>query len=424
MAKCNLLSPISNQSGNFMLFSQYAEDLTHESQSKDFYRVTPSKYVLIKLNKKEGWTAAKYAEVFQNYYEQSCALWRQSDAIDWKPNYANDLFWKTLIKYDLIVTPHLDESNTIYTSESVRYVGDINITSTRQYDGINYSEIYVNVPSDENHTTRQKIQFLDYPDNAARSENHNGNWICGYPDAEYPHVTDVTWPSNHLDVGGAEYYDGFSSPSTYQYTIFSNYKNLVRTYTFPDLNSYTDIDNEESFDFDAVLVLYNVKKRNMDNVEDTILYDNIPMGLYFTGAPDEDSGSDTYGEIQNPVTIWTSHPDIYEQGTSYGIRICTRYLSTQNSLYIVDSSVEGTNDMYDQYSAVIGKMMQSQQKIDEMADAMDEYQKTITGHLANFKNNKVNVPYLVELGGVHYWFVNGQNLGVAAYQTELTWENY
>ncbi len=414
MGKCNLLAPVDQTTGNFILFSQYAEDLTRSSQSEDFYRVTPSKYVLLNLNT-SGLDPVKFSEYFQNYYENACSVVRKYG--NWNPEYASALFWKTLFKsktgYTSLATVPSQGDGIDYVSPSVIRVGDINITSTRQFDGINYSEIYINVPQG---AKREKYRFTKYSSDMTRIFQYPNNYIMGYPDDEYP--TPGTeggepkpWPSNRLDSRYCEGTVIVEGETQFIYEIFENSDFCLDTEAIGTMD-------DASYTFNAVAVLYDVHKKNPDTSEDTTIYKDIPMGLYLTGAPN------VQGTIQNPVTIWVENSDIYEQGTSYGFRICTRYLSTQNALRIVDSTIESTNDMYDQYAAVMGKIGDSMTIMDGIVASMGEYQENINSHLANIKNYKVNVPYIREIGGKYYWFVNGKNMGVAAHQTSLVWENY
>lgn len=408
MGKCNLIAPVSQNTGNFILFSQYAEDLTRASQSEDFYRVTPSRYVLLNLNPVTGMNPVALAEFFQNYYENACSVLRENSSIGWTPEAATAMLWKTLFKSGLATVPILDETDTTYYTPSVLKVGDINITSTKQFDGINYSEIYVNVPQG---SKREKYTFTKYSSEQTRIAQYPHYYICGYPDDEYPTAGTAEWPSNHLS---SKYSDGTVSvegSTQYIYELYSSTDFVL------DTESIRELDDKQ-YQFNAVLVMYDIHKKNLEVPEDITIYQNIPMGLYFTGAPD--SG----GTLQNPVTIWVNNPEIYEQGTSYGFRICTRYLSTQNSLYIVDSTIADTEELYDQYAAVMAKIGDSQIKMDNLLSAMSSYQQQINSHLANIKNYQVNVPYIRNIGGVNYWFVNGKNLGVSTTQTNLVWENY
>ena len=408
MGKCNLLAPINQPTGNFLLFSQYSEDLTRSTNSEDFYRVVPSKYVLIDLNPKEGWDSVKYAEFFQNYYENACSVMRKNRAVGWTPDCATSMLWKSLIKSGLVDEPEMDETNGVYTSKSVVGTGDINITSVKQYDGVYYSETYISVPQG---SPRRKYEFTKYGAELTRIAQWPEQNIVGYTDEEYPTAGENPWPSNHLSE---EYADGtvvVDGQTEYVYELRSaNDFNFV-----PESVSSLEDDH---YSFNCVMVLYDVYKKGVEDSTESILYSGVPMGLYFTGQPGDD------GSIQNPATIWVVNEDIYRQGTSYGFRICTRYLSTQNQLFIVDSTVEDTMEMYDQYAAVMAKIGDSQIKMDQIVQMMSEYQNDITNHLANIKNYKVNVPYIRNIGGVNYWFVNGKNLGVTTTETTLVWENY
>lgn len=407
MGKCNLLAPVAQSTGNFILFSQYAEDLTRSSQSEDYYRVTPSKYVLLNLDQ-TGMDPVQFSEFFQNYYENSCSILRSNSSVDWTPDCATAMFWKALFKSGLAIMPYWDETDASYHSPSVLKVGDINITSTKQYDGIYYSEIYVNVPQG---SKRCKYAFQNFSAEQTRMVQWPHDYIAGYPDGEYPTPVDQPWPSNRLTDQYCDSTVSVEGHTEYLYTLRSTTDFVLDTEPIRELD-------DASYTFDAVVVLYDVHKKNLEVPEDTTIYRDVPMGLYLTGAPKE------LGGIQNPVTIWVQNSDIYEQGTSYGFRICTRYLATQNSLYIVDSTIAESQELYDQYAAVMGKIGDSQVKMDQIASQMVGYQNNITSHLANIKNYKVNVPYIRNIGGVDYWFVNGNNLGVATVHTDLFWENY
>ena len=51
--RCNLFKPIGSGDahvGEFLMFSQYTEDITKEQSMKSGYRVIPSKFVALNLN--------------------------------------------------------------------------------------------------------------------------------------------------------------------------------------------------------------------------------------------------------------------------------------------------------------------------------------------------------------------------------------
>lgn len=429
MGKCNLIAPPVNPAGNFILFSQYADDLTKQNQSKDFYRVTPSRYVLMNIGA-TGFDNKKFAEYMQNYYENSCSVARDKDS-NFNPNYSRVLLWKALFNTEIVSeivgdsgSQQLLSSPTddpygegrpsdpgFKFSADVLYCGDIDITSTRQIDGLNYNEIYISVPQgaqiDLCPFTMYGNGSIEYP--------YDSDRISGYPDDKYPSATG--WPSNRIEFDYAEpgyYADSKTGASQYTYSIFNSGdfdSSIGESHASPTVVP-------DSFSFNSVLVLYDVYKRNVSDSKDVEVYRDIPMGIYLTGDIDTETG------IKNPVTIWRSNADIYGQGTSYGLRICTRYLSTQNQLQIVDSTISDTQDMYDQYAAVMGKIGDSQVMMDNAIAKMSEYQNNITSHLANIKNYTVNVPYIKEVAGKNYWFVNGKCLNVATTEPALRWSNY
>jgi hypothetical protein len=178
MGKCNLFAPISQSTGNFLLFSQYAEDMTKSANSEDYYRVVPSKYILLNLNAQSGWDAVKYSEYFQNYYENACSIMREKT--DWNPECASTLLWRALTKdgVGFIDAPTEDEGSTdVFTSPSVVHIGDINITSDNQVDGVNYNEIYIDVPQN---SKRQKLDFTKFAQGMSRIVSYPVNYINGY----------------------------------------------------------------------------------------------------------------------------------------------------------------------------------------------------------------------------------------------------
>ena len=50
MAICNLFNRLDKNSGNFMLFSQYVEDITHNYAEGENWKVIPSRFVALDIN--------------------------------------------------------------------------------------------------------------------------------------------------------------------------------------------------------------------------------------------------------------------------------------------------------------------------------------------------------------------------------------
>ena len=82
-------------------------------------------------------------------------------------------------------------------------------------------------------------------------------------------------------------------------------------------NPYVSSDN---FTFNAIIVLYSYNG-----------IDGIPLGIYLT---------------KDPVTKVVSSSDIYDQGTSYALRICMRFASTTDSSACLPNNVTTSTEDY------------------------------------------------------------------------------
>ena len=70
-----------------------------------------------------------------------------------------------------------------------------------------------------------------------------------------------------------------------------------------------------------------------------IKYKNIPLGIYFTGTLDNDC------IMSNQITKYVNSEQIYNQGTSYGLRICNRFITNPFSTEIIESTVNGSSNI-------------------------------------------------------------------------------
>lgn len=103
-------------------------------------------------------------------------------------------------------------------------------------------------------------------------------------------------------------------------------------------NTYVSSDN---FTFNAIIVLYRYND-----------IDNIPLGIYLT---------------KDPVTKVVSSSDIYDQGTSYALRICMRFASTADSSALLPNNVSTSTE---DYTAAIVRDLQL---IDRMNLTIDRF---------------------------------------------------
>ena len=161
----------------------------------------------------------------------------------------------------------------------------------------------------------------------------------------------------------------------------------------------------DKFNINTIVVLYDIVRKT--SVGDQIIHRNIPLGIYFTGCLDNDAGI-----MSNTITKYVSSGQIYNQGTSYGLRICTRFLSSPNSTEIKDISVNGS--AVSEIAPVLEKMGETLIAVEDSIAESSQIQTELKTHLSQFKNNKVNVPYIRRIGDKKYWFVNGKNTGAVA----------
>ena len=380
MSKCNLLKPLSNNNGNFFMFSQYSDDLTKEYTQKDQYRVIPSKFVAMNIDAQK-FDNNSIAKVFQNYYENACSFFRTElvgEEEQWNPRLAGSLLWQTMIREGLI---------SVEDTTPIKYIGDINIYSTQEIDGTSYNEIYCYIGND----VVDKKYKVSYENKKFYS--CNSSCICGFEN-EYDSLgkDSNTEYINGLPLGPVyDSQNGTSGYFLYDYVLDTEGESLGDEY-----NRLAT-----SFDINTIVVLYDI-----ENVEggkhNPPLYSNIPMGIYFTGKIEQ-------GEIKNGIKKYVQNAEVYGQGTSYGLRICTRYLSYPNAVMFQDTIAVDTDEQEENMTSLLSKMNDSQIMMREALNRVVENSSNLKNHYNQFKGNLVNVPYIQTVGGVSYWFVNGRN---------------
>lgn len=164
--------------------------------------------------------------------------------------------------------------------------------------------------------------------------------------------------------------------------------------------------NEDSFKLNTIILFYDIYN-NLDADNPQLLYKNIPMGVYFVGKYDEDAE-----ELRNTVTKYSNNDDVFGQGSSYNLRLCTRNVVTPQGMLKYDTQVVGGEEGYDNLSSVMGGLhdLITSTKSNLHSNAIE--QQDVRDHLSNFKNYRTNVPYIRKVNGIDTWFVNGKNTGV------------
>lgn len=364
MAVCNIFNRLRSNTGTYFMFSQYAEDLTRESVQSSYYRVTPSKFIALELDVNE-YNDDTIARLLQNKFENGCAVCRKEMVDTWVPSHSTNLFWDTLFNAGL-----LSIENSFV--KEIRYVGDINLQSYNEHDGIGYSELYCYIPNEA-----PNIQYQCSIDNKDNKYFVSSRQLEGY---------------NYDDLDRWVNLDEII-------TYYPEHK-----YEFPwSSNTVTSQKTQDScFKINTIITLYDIYTNSENNAEPA--YSNVPMGIYFTGLIEE-------GSLTNSITKYVSNPDIFGAGTSYGLRICSRFIVSpnQNNIKILDTTTE--NDNYSAISQVMAQMAISQTKMDEVLTKIQSNSSAEKELLSIFKNSKTNVPYIKMYNGTSHWFVNGKNLG-------------
>lgn len=387
MGKCNLLKPLSSNNGNFFMFSQYSEDLTIEYTQKDTARVVPSKFIALNLNT-YGLNNTTIAEIFQNYYENHCCYWRGQG--DYNKSFSWELLLQTLESFNMISTQEISTQDGKYkTSSNIKYIGNINIYSNQEVDGMSYNEIYCYIPND---AKEQQWKITDNTVPSKQSDEKIPDYIQGF-DAD-----------DLQDSSTDKYYNGltlnpYKSTKSNSIEPINNFRlHYNHLLDFSESGKLGDVDSEQ-FEINTIIVLYDIKNG------DKSVYSNLPMGIYFTGKIDN-------GVINNPITKYVSNAESYDQGTSYGLRICTRYLSQVNIKTLQENiKVDTTSDgIYpENVTVLLSKLNESQLLMSDALNKTVENAENLKNHYNLFKTSKTNVPYIQNINGEPYWFVNGKN---------------
>lgn len=449
--RCNLFKPLACKTGEFLTFAQYTDDLTKEQSGKSTYMVVPSKFAVldvdlskvfaiqdtlesraskfVKASRSMTYTSSSedslcvfagsdhevkgynniISQIFQSAYENAVALLRDEDPGLFTNNskeYSRYILWSVLEDACFLnpTTETISGETTTYWPE-LKYVGDINFNSDRDIDNYNYNEIYCHIPAEE----KDKIYIIDRLDFSTRNIPQNSfidytKWLDGWNENTYPQnypLKGYALPPNENPNPGSSF-DGF-------YTVRPN---DLRLFSSDETSgaSFIDNDGSEKFKFNTIILFYDVYDM-VDGTAVNILHRNRPMGIYFTGpvAP-TDNGYPR--DFLNSVTKYISNEDAYGQGASFGLRLMTRLVPTPNSSsYEIAVSTGDNTDEYNIIATSLGRINDAIKDSSEAFRSMQEMAQQYKDHLANFANNRTNIPYPREVGGVYYWFVNGRNTG-------------
>lgn len=378
MAVCNIFSTFQNNNGTFLTFSQYLEDLTRENVEKSNYRVVPSGFYALYLDSDltRDWDSSTLPDYLTRQFENGCAIGRNNKDT-WTPQISKNLFWDAMY----MITNKLEDDIEVPEPKYLKYKGTIDFHSYNEYDGMGYSEIYCYIPNDAS-----SYDFIWEVSGDRENGLTSGETLEGYKDGI---VETVYYPNASHEI------------------IKSSKK------------------EDNSFKINAIVPFYDII------IGDTVEYSEIPMGIYVTGLVEN---IDNKNVITNEVTKWVNNINIYNSGTSYGLRICSRYIATSLSDNLVPIQTNVEHEGYHELTKVLEQFSISQNKMDELLDHNYTCTQSFRDLTAIFKNSRTNVPYIKYINDEPYWFVNGKVMGMALHKdnqcdclkltTDWTSQNY
>lgn len=410
MAKSNLLRPLAtDNTGTFYTFSQWGEDLTLQNALGDAYRIVPSRFACFNLD-----SPGDAPDILQNTFEHKCAAYRyfldHDTTIDEKfnPKHASILFWEAL--ENLGVTIGNENNNS-----SMVYVGEMDIQGTNYIDGVTYSEMYCIVPTNGKRMNKWEVASDQKP-TPPEIEFSNSHLEDGYPFR----WTSQSWPSGAAPHGNPVneslklYYDGPAvltcEDNQTRYSSLNTLDSLHKVYMQDILysgNYFKVDDTAPEFYFNSIALFYDIVAKDEHN-DYHYIYTAVPMGMYFLNEP-----------IKKVVT----NDDIYGQGTSYGLRVTSKFCS-ESLVPQAGENYSGANvtasveEIYPELASVMDRFNAAAEALDDYTDKIQNSIEQMNTHLSQFKDNRVNVPYIREIKGVgdekpeKYWFVNGRSTGV------------
>ena len=402
MAVCNLFNELSNPSGNFLMFSQYVEDITCNYTDGDNWKVVPTQFVALNidystlkkdnvlndpncfvnrvLNGGNDTLNSGIPKYFQNCFENACAYARKNKT-DWNPKISRNLFWNCMFDGKFITSAKYgsDSGDKKFVPEIV-YYGDINMHSYNEHQGMGYGEIYCYIPTDAPKMTCQVVENND----RVFDKTNNSLMLEGYTD--------------------------------------QSIENYVQLYCYNDdfLMSFDDDaiagfnpSNDTKYNINTIVVLYSIFNKLNDNW--VPLYTSIPLGIYFAGKFEDD------GKLSNEVTKHVSTS--YGTGTSYGLRLCTR-LSATSAGKIINTDIITDDSGYTNICQLMTAMNANLSQMLEISKAAINTTQSYKETLASIKNNRTNVPYVKDVNGVDCWFVNGRFVSAVNKGLEVSCINY
>ena len=401
---CNIFKPTDNVSGNFLLFSQYTNDLAKSSVDPG-YKVRPSRFFCLNLNstslnnlRNKGLsdTGNNYLipGYLQNYFENGLSYMRTFKGNDYTPLTSSADFFIRLLQIILGDSWNQDIVGDILSNYIV-YDNKIDLESWS--DG--FADVIINIPSNSSKKTYSlNSEIAGYSTLSSISgvlgnytHNNITSYILGWESSDNLPVKGNVPGQNIICC------DGNNIKSIEGFSVYGSLFNLLMP---------SAIDEEsESFTFNTILLCYDIIDEHNNPI-----YTDIPMGMYFTGSWDNNNS------FSNSVTIQKSVDSALNVGSSWSLRISTKFAPTpRGQLKVEDVAVE-SGATVSSLSAIMSANAELIKTINNMSKKTWTDTQSYRDLLAIFKDGRTNIPYTKTINGTSYWFVNGRNTGMQVYQ--------
>ena len=353
MSVCNIYKSQGNKPV-FYTFSEYMNDLVVNINNDGMSIARPSRFLCVKLVEDK----IKDINIFlQNYYEDACCTLRDTkdtNAEDYRKyllgGLINGLYNKGFIdtsvhNVDLVRDPVNKEFIEEININNIA-CEDIDLFGDGTIDGMKYDEIlcYLN-PSTSNNRSLSLDESRKKP---VSKSSTNGQYIIAGYEREADRIEGIDYVSQlKPDAEG----------NLPQFPLC----------TISDPNSGSA--NITSFEFNAIIVLYDVTLGKEDNSP----IENIPLGIYIN---------------PNTITKYVNNNNIYDQGTSYALRIAMRFATTYDgSIYIEDTNTYDETRDISSLVSVADRLSKTIDQMFEMTRKFNEYFEETRGMITAIRNS-------------------------------------
>ena len=344
MSVCNIYKSQGNKPV-FYTFSEYMNDLVVNINNDGMSVARPSRFLCIKLDEEK----INNINVFlQNYYEDACCALRDNNVTDYRKYLLGGLIDGLYNKGFIDTSVHnVDVVHDPVNEEFIKEIDinnvaceDIDLFGDGTIDGMKYDEI---------------LCYL----NPLTSNNRSLNLD----------EADVRIINKSSTSGNPQYITGYGRPADRIEGI--DYVSQLNNDKFPlcTISNPSSSANIESFDFNAVIVLYDITLGNADNNP----IENIPLGIYIN---------------PNPIKKYVNNSGIYNQGTSYALRIAMRFATTYDgNIYIEDTNAYDETRDINSLVSVADRLSKTIDQMFEMTRKFNEYFEETRGMITAIRNS-------------------------------------